>query len=128
LTGPPTVKEMPQQLHAVFGEKFQIACTATNDQDAPVNLMFSWRIPNDVQVNVITTDEDDSRTASSTLHINGITHSYAGVYQCIVRNGEGQSYKNVTLIVEGIFKSNYCTHKCMADVLRAFITTSSIQH
>ena len=84
------VKELPQQLHAVLCESFHIICTATNDQDAPVNLMFYWKGPNDVQFNVTTTDEDDSLTATSTLHISNVTHNHGGVCQCTVSNGEHQ--------------------------------------
>ena len=36
------IKELPQQFHAVLGESFHITCIATNDQDAPVNLIFYW--------------------------------------------------------------------------------------
>ena len=88
----------------MLGEEFQITCTATNDQDAPENLMFSWRTPKGVEFNETTTDEDDSRTASSTLHINSITNSDGGQYRCIVRNIEGGGVgTSLTLIVEGIF-------------------------
>ena len=99
------VQELPQQVHVVLGEEFQITCTATNDQDAPTNLMFSWEAPRGAELNETTTDEDDSRTASSTLHISSVTNNNNGSkYTCNVRNirggGVGTSF---TLIVEGIF-------------------------
>ena len=92
----------------MLGEKLQITCTATNDQDAPMKLMFSWRVPVGVMFNNITTDEDDSHTASSTLLINSVTRNHSGVYQCIAWNDEhrlSDSYKVTTVIVEG----NYTT-------------------
>jgi len=85
----------------VFGEEFQITCTATNDQDAPTNLMFSWRTPRGVEFNETTTDEDDSRTASSILHISNVTNS-GGQYRCIVRNVGGSEVTASRLIVEGL--------------------------
>ena len=106
--GPPVIEELPQQLYVVLGEKLQITCTATNDQDAPMKLMFSWRVPDGVVFNNITTDEDDSHTASSTLLINSVTRDHSGVYQCVVWNDEhrlSNSYKATTVIVEG----NYTT-------------------
>lgn len=92
----------------MLGENFQIACTATNDQNAPMNLMFSWRIPNDIQYNVTTSDEDETRTASSTLYISAVSHNHSGMYQCIVKNGE--HIRNVnsvtsTVVIEGKFNS-----------------------
>ena len=105
LLEPPTTEKLSQQLHVVLGEEFQISCTATNDEDAPVNLMFSWRTPNGAQFNVTTTDEDDSRTATSTLHIHTVTLNHGGVYQCIVSNGEHQANNisiDSTLVVEGM--------------------------
>ena len=96
------VERLPQQLHAVLGEKFQITCTATNDQDAPMNLMLSWTTPNGVDI--ITTDEHDDLTTTSTLHISNVTHNHGGVYQCTASNGEHQG-NNVsvtsTLVLEG---------------------------
>ena len=88
----------------MLGEEFRITCTATNDQDAPMNLMFSWETPNSAHLSLITTDEDDSHTATSTLHISTVTHDHDGVYQCIVRNGgavSANSSKATTVIVEG---------------------------
>ena len=103
-TGPPTAEKLPQQLYVGLGENFQITCTATNDQDAPMNLMFSWRIPNDSQYNVTTSDEDKTRMASSTLYVGAVTHNHSGMYQCIVKNGEHIGNVNSvtsTIIVEG---------------------------
>ena len=96
--------ELPQQLHVVLGEELWITCTATNDQDAPMKLAFSWRTSNGVPFNVTTTDENNGRIATSTLHIGRVTHSHAGGYQCIVKN-DGHQRKNnsvaSTVIVEG---------------------------
>ena len=97
------MEELPQQVHAVLGEEFQITCTATNDQDAPANLMFSWRALNRrSQFNETTTNEDESRTASYTLHISSITNNDDGRYQCRVSNGRGSAVSTSTLIVEGL--------------------------
>ena len=86
----------------MLGEEFQITCTATNDQDAPTNLMFSWRVPRqNIQFNETTTDEDDNRTASSTLHINKVVNNDEGQYKCTIRNGAGSIATMSTLIVEG---------------------------
>ena len=86
----------------MLGGEFQITCTATNDQDAPTNLMFSWRTPKGVEFNETTTDEDDSRTASSTLHINSVTSNDGGQYRCNVRNRDGSAVTTFRLIVEGL--------------------------
>ena len=97
--------ELLQQLHAVLGEKFEITCTATNDQDAPMNLKFSWSGPNGIQFISKTDDiEDYSLTATSTLLINNVTHNHGGVYQCTVSNGEHQRNNisaSSSLVVEG---------------------------
>ena len=69
-----------------------------------MSLMFSWETPNSAHLSLITTDEDNNRTASSTLHISTVTHDHDGVYQCIVRNGgpvSANSSKATTVIVEG---------------------------
>ena len=102
--GPPVIKELPKQLHAVLGEQFQITCIATNDQDAPMNLMFSWHIPNRVQPNITTTDEDNSHMATSTHHISTVTRDHSGMYMCTVSNGNDQGNANSvnwTVVVEG---------------------------
>jgi len=96
------VEELPQQVHVVLGEEFQITCTATNDQDAPTNLMFSWRTPKVTNFIKTTTDEDDSRTASSTLHISNVTNEDSGQYRCSVGNDSGNSVTTLILIVEGL--------------------------
>ena len=88
----------------MLGEQLQITCTATNDQDAPMKLIFSWRVPDGVIFNNKTTDEDDSHTASSTLIIDNVARNHSGVYQCIVWNDEhrsASSSKATTVIVEG---------------------------
>ena len=100
------VQELPQQVHVVLGEEFQITCTATNDQDAPTNLMFSWRTPRGVEFNETTTDEDDSRTASTTLHISNVANSNRGQYRCSVRNDGGSDFTTSRLIVEGLCLSD----------------------
>ena len=102
------IEELLKELHVVLGEEFQITCTATNDQDAPMKLMFSWRVPDGVMFNNMTTDEDDNHRALSTLHIGKVTHNHSGVYQCFVRNDGHQrniSVTSTTVIVEG----NYIT-------------------
>ena len=97
------VERLPQQLHAVLGKEFQIACTATNDQDAPKNLTLSWTSPNGVDIT--TTDKYNGLIATSTFHISNVTHNHdGGVYWCTVSNGEHRG-NNVsvtsTLVVEG---------------------------
>ena len=104
--GSPVVQEPPQQVHVVLGEEFQITCTATNDQDAPDDLLFMWEIPNNAQVNENTTDADGSRTGSSTLHISSVTDSDGGNYTCNVRvKGIRRTmvYSTFLLVVEGKF-------------------------
>ena len=98
------IQELPQQVHVVLGEEFQITCTANNDQDAPKNLMFSWETSSKkrIQFNETTTDEDDSRTASSTLHISSVTNNDGVQYTCSVRNGDGSTVTTFGLIVEGL--------------------------
>ena len=102
--GPPMVKALPQHLYAVLGEKFKIMCNATNDQDAPMNLTFSWKTPDGVHFNITTTTEDNNRKAISTLHISSVTNGHDGMYKCTVSNGKHQG-NNVAisslLVVEG---------------------------
>ena len=88
----------------MLGEIVHINCTATNDQDAPTKLMFSWTTLNNLHFTITSTDEDDSRTATSILHISNVTSNHDGVYVCTVSNGEDQRNNvsvNLTLIVEG---------------------------
>ena len=90
----------------VLGKKLQITCTATNDHDAPMNLIFTWETPNSAYLSLIKTEEDESLTATSTLHISTVTQDHGGMYQCIVRNGEplsANSSKVTTVIVEGMY-------------------------
>ena len=101
------IEELPQQLHVVLGEEFKITCSATNDQDAPMKLTFSWRSPDGVDVNV-TTHEGDSHTATSTLHVGRITRNHDGVYQCIVSN-DGHQRINTSVISTVIVEGNYFT-------------------
>ena len=124
--GPPIIEELPQQLHAVLGVEFWITCTATNDQDAPMKLIFSWSTPNGVQFNVTTTAEDNGHTATSTLRISRVTHSHAGAYQCIVRNDDHQRNINSvtsTVVVEGNWLSCACRLQCLN-----YITMQSGHH
>ena len=126
MIGQPKVEELPQQFHAVLGESFHITCTATNDQDAPVNLMFYWGGPNGVQFNVATTNEDDSLTAASTLHISNVTRNHGGVYQCTVSNGEHQRnniFVITKLVVEGKYHLFVVYVNCTTIYYRAVITT-----
>ena len=100
--GPPRIELLQDQFHAELGKNFQINCTAINGGDASMNMVFSWKTPKGVQFNVTTTDEDDSRTATSTLHISRVTHRHAGLYQCIVKNGGPvMSITSSQLVVQG---------------------------
>ena len=58
-----------------MGEQFQITCNATNDKDAPHNIMFTWMTPDGVDPIVNMTSEDDDHTASSTLYISILARS-----------------------------------------------------
>ena len=82
-----------------------------------MNLMFSWRIPNRIQPNITTTDEDSSRMATSTHHISTVTDDHRGKYKCTVNNGNDQGNANSAtwiVVVEGkyfkfiIFNILYC--------------------
>ena len=104
----------------MLGEEFQITCTATNDQDAPTNLMFSWEAPRGAEFNETTTDEDDSLTASSTLHVISVTKSHGGKYACNVRNTRRANVDtSFTLIVEGIFSL-----QCIITILYIVVKSS----
>ena len=86
-----------------MGKEFQINCTATNVLGASGNLTFTWTGPNGVQLDFTKPNEDNSRTATSILHISMITHDHGGVYQCIVRNG-GSANDTATseIVVQGM--------------------------
>ena len=120
--------------HVVLGENVHINCTATNDQDAPMNLMFSWTTLNNLHYTITTNDEDDSHTATSTLHISNVTSNHGGMYMCTVSNGVDQRNNvsiNLTLIVESeISLFNLCYHiKIIIQCnYRAIITTSKLTH
>ena len=103
------IEKLPQQLHVVLSEEFQITCTATNVQDAPMKLMFSWRVPDGITFSNMTTDEDDGHRASSTLHIGRVTHNHSGVYQCFVRNDGHQRNNNFVTSTTVIVEGNYTT-------------------
>ena len=97
------IENIPVQLHAVLGKEFHITCTATNDQDAPMNLTLSWTAPPN-GVNVTTTNKHDGLTATSTLHISDVAHDHGGVYVCTASNGDHQGNNISTasnLVVEG---------------------------
>ena len=96
------IKNIPVQLHAVFGEAFHITCTATNDQNAPMNLTLSWTAPSGVDI--ITTNKHGGLTTTSTLHVSDVTHNHSGVYVCTANNGEHPgNYISITstMLVEG---------------------------
>ena len=96
------IEELPQQLHVLLGKEFNITCTATNDQDAPMNLTLSWTAPSG---NITTTNNHHGLTASSTLYISNVTNDHGGVYVCTSSNGDLQG-NNIsvtsTLVIEGI--------------------------
>ena len=96
------IQELPLQLYALLGKRFNISCTATNDHDAPMNLTLSWTAPNGV--NITTTNKHDGLTATSTLHISNVTHDHGGVYQCTASNGRRRRNSisvTSTMVVEG---------------------------
>jgi len=64
--------------------------------------MFSWRTLKGVELNETATDEDDSRTASSTLHISNVTSYDGGRYRCNASNDGGSEVTTFRLIVEGL--------------------------
>ena len=96
---------LPPETVGVLGEQFQITCNATNDKDAPHNMMFTWMTPDGVDHNVKMTSEDDDHTASSTLYISRLARSDNGTYKCYVTNNNASSASVVTsttVIVEGL--------------------------
>ena len=101
----PVLTQFPPQMLGVLGEQFQITCNATNDEDAPHNMMFTWMTPDGVDHNVKMTSEDDDHTASSTLYISILARSDNGTYKCYVTNNNASSASVVTsttVIVEGL--------------------------
>ena len=80
----------------VFSEEFEITCNATNDRDAPHNMMFTWMTPDGVDHNVKMTSENDDHTASSTLYISRLARSDNGTYKCYVTNNNDSSASVVT--------------------------------
>ena len=95
---------LPNLTLGVLGEQFQITCNATNDKDAPHNMMFTWMTPDGVDPIVNMTSEDDDHTASSTLYIGRLARSDNGTYKCYVTNNNVSSANVVTstsVIVEG---------------------------
>ena len=92
----------------MLDEQFQITCNATNDNDAPHNMMFTWITPDGVDHNVNMTSEDDDHTASSTLYISRLARSDNGTYRCYVTNNNVSNASVVTstiVIVKGLWYS-----------------------
>ena len=88
----------------MLDEEFQITCNATNDKDAPHNMMFTWVTPDGVDHYVNMTSEDDDHTASSTLYISRLARSDSGTYKCYVTNNNVSNAGVVTstiVIVKG---------------------------
>ena len=89
----------------MLDEQFQITCNATNDKDAPYNMMFTWMTPDGVDHNVNMTSEDDDHTASSTLYISRLARNDNGTYKCYVTNNNVSNASVVTstiVIVKGL--------------------------
>ena len=91
-----------------MGEQFQITCNATNDKDAPRDMMFTWMTPDGVDPIVNMTTEDDDHTASSILYISRLARSDNGTYKCYVTNnnvsnGSVVTTTTTTVIVEGLY-------------------------
>ena len=96
------VKKLPQQLHAVLHNEFQIVCTATNDQDAPMNITLSWTAPNSVEITKH--DTYDGLSGTSTFRISNVTINHSGIYRCTASNGKLQGNNisiSFTLVIEG---------------------------
>ena len=103
-TDEPIVNALPHQTLGVLDEQFQITCNATNDKDAPHNVMFTWMTPDGVDHNVNMISENDDHTASSTLYINRLARSDNGTYKCYVTNNNVNNASVVTsttVIIEG---------------------------
>ena len=104
-TDNPTIIPLPQHIHGVLDEQFQITCNATNDKDAPHNMMFTWMTPDGVDYNVNMTSEDDDHTASSTLYISRLARSDNGTYECYVTNNnlsDASIFTSTIVTVEGL--------------------------
>ena len=100
--GPPRITPLQPQFHAELGRGLRINCTATNAPDASIDLTFTWKAPNGARFDITRTTEDESRTATSTLHINTVTHSHGGEYQCVVTNGgEASDTTSSEIVVQG---------------------------
>ena len=108
----------------MLGESFHITCNATNDQDAPMNLMFYWKGQDGVQFNVTTTDEDDNLTAVSTLHFSNVTHDHGGIYQCTVSNGENQE-NNISVASTLFIEGKILVHLLCTEILQYVLEQSS---
>ena len=104
-TDNPTINLLSNQTLGVLGEQFQITCKATNDKNAPHNMMFTWMTPDGVDYNVNMTSDDDDHTASSTLYISSLAKSDNGTYKCYVTNNNVSNVSiltSTTVIVEGL--------------------------
>ena len=99
----------------MLDEQFQITCNATNDKDAPHNMMFTWMTPDGVDHNVNMTSEDDDHTASSTLYISRLARSDNGTYKCYVTNNNVSNASVVTIVTIVIVKGWYCNMYIIMD-------------
>ena len=106
----PKITSLPHKILGVLGEQFQITCNATNDKDAPHNMMFTWMTPDGVDPIVNITTEDDDHTASSTLYISRLAGSDNGTYKCYVTNNNVSSASVVTTATTVIVEGLYYTH------------------
>ena len=121
---------LPPETVGVLGEQFQITCNATNDKDAPHNMMFTWMTPDGVDHNVKMTSEDDDHTASSTLYISRLARSDNGTYKCYVTNNNASSASVVTsttVIVEGLCYTCIIM-ECNVMFTRTSITTTEFKY
>ena len=108
--GKPKVNALPNLTFGVLGKQFQITCNATNDKDAPRDMMFTWMTPDGVDPIVKMTSEDDDHTASSTLYISRLSRSDNGTYKCYVTNNNVSSASRVTITTTVIVEGLYYTH------------------
>ena len=112
-------------------EQFQITCNATNDKDAPHNMMFTWMTPDGVDHNVNMTSEDDDHTASSTLYISRLTRSDNGTYKCYVTNNNVSNARVVTsttVIVKGLCCNMYIIMDCNVMFNRTSTTAIELHY